>query len=454
LFIKIKESINDNFRKYLYLEGKVLNQVIYDNYVGILKKELVAALGCTEPIAIAYAGAKVREVLGKMPEHITVYCSGNIVKNVKAVTVPHSGGKKGIDIAAILGVLGGDTSKELAVLEGVTDDVIKESNKLLEQDFCSFELIEDVANLYIVIKAKAGKESAEVVIKDYHSNIIKIVKNGKVIMSKEHGFENNNEEEFPNKNLLNVKDILEFANTVKIDDIKEVLTKQIKFNTAIAKEGMENPYGAEVGRTLMSEFDQTNVKLRAKALAAAGSDARMSGCPLPVVINSGSGNQGIAVSVPVIEYAKELNVGEEKLYRALVLSNLIALHQKRFIGSLSAYCGAVSAGCGSGAGIAYMMGMNYHSICDVITNSITNVGGMVCDGAKPSCAAKIAIAIETAIMAVHLSKRNHAFHAGEGLVKADVEQTIESVGRMARVGMKSTDIEILNIMLDRISEAK
>lgn len=428
-----------------------MNQLIYDNYVGILKKELVVALGCTEPIAIAYAGAKVREILGQMPEKITIYCSGNIVKNVKAVTVPHSGGNKGISVAAVLGVVGGDASKELAVLESITEDVIKESNRLLEEDFCSCELIEDVANLYIVIQAKAGKESAEVVIKDYHSNITKIVKNGEVIMSKERDFENEGESEFPNKNLLKVKDILEFADVVKIADVKEVLDRQIKFNTAIAKEGLDNSYGAEVGRTLMSDFDETNIKIKAKALAAAASDARMSGCPLPVVINSGSGNQGIAVSIPVIEYAKELNVGEDNLYRALVVSNLIAIHQKRFIGSLSAYCGAVSAGCGSGAGIAYMMGMDYNSICDVITNSITNVGGMVCDGAKPSCAAKIAIALETAVMALHLSKRKHAFHAGEGLVKDDVEQTIESVGRMARVGMKSTDIEILNIMLDKIS---
>ena len=430
-----------------------MDQVIYDNYVAILQKELVVALGCTEPIAIAYAGAKVREVLGQMPERITVYCSGNIVKNVKAVTVPHSGGNKGICVAAVLGVLGGDASKELAVLEDITEDIIEQSNQLLAADFCSCELIEDVANLYIVIQAQAGKESAEVVIKDYHSNITKIVKNGEVIMSKEHEYETAGEEEFPNKKLLNVKDILAFADAVKIEDVREVLDRQIKFNTAIAEEGMLNPYGAEVGRTLMSEFDKPSVKQRAKAFAAAGSDARMSGCPLPVVINSGSGNQGIAVSLPVIEYAKELNVGEEKLYRALVVSNLISLHQKRFIGSLSAYCGAVSAGCGSGAGIAYMMGMNYSLICDVITNSITNVGGMVCDGAKPSCAAKVAIAIETAIMALHLSEKNHVFQSGEGLVKADVEQTIESVGRMARVGMKSTDIEILNIMLDKISLA-
>ncbi|MDD4321325.1 MAG: L-serine ammonia-lyase, iron-sulfur-dependent, subunit alpha, partial [Acidaminococcaceae bacterium] len=376
------------------------------------------------------------------------------VKNVKAVIVPHSGGGKGIAVAAVLGVLGGDAAKELAVLEDITQSDIDQCNSLMAGDFCSCELIENVANLYIVIQAQAGKESAEVVIKDYHSNIAKIIKNGKVLFTKEHDYEKSDNEDFPDKTLLNVKDILEFADAVKIDDVRKVLDRQIEFNCAIAAEGMRNPYGAEVGRTLMSDFDTNNVKLRAKALAAAGSDARMSGCPLPVVINSGSGNQGITVSIPVIEYAKELNVGEEKLYRSLVVSNLIALHQKRFIGSLSAYCGAVSAGCGSGAGIAYMMGMNYSSICDVITNSITNVGGMVCDGAKPSCAAKIAISVETAILALHLSKKKHVFHSGEGLVKDDIEQTIESVGRMGRVGMKSTDIEILNIMLGKINIAE
>lgn len=430
-----------------------MNKIIYNNYVGILKSELVVALGCTEPIAIAYAGAKVREVLGKMPEHIDVYCSGNIVKNVKGVTVPNSGGQKGIAVAAILGVVGGDATRELAVLETVEPEDIELCKNLVAEDFCDCNLIENVANLYIVIKAVAGEDSAEVVIKDYHSNITKIVKNSEAIFSKEDDKEGANDKDkpdFPDKTLLNVKDILNFADTVKIDDVRGVLDQQIKYNMAIVEEGLKNCYGAEVGRTLMWEFDNSNIKLRAKAMAAAGSDARMSGCPLPVVINSGSGNQGITVSVPVIEYAKYYKVDQEKLYRSLVVSNLISIHQKRYIGSLSAYCGAVSAGSGSGAGIAYMLGMTYEEICNVITDSITNVGGMVCDGAKSSCAAKIAIAVEAAIMALHLAKHNHVFRSGEGLVKDDVEQTIASVGRMGRVGMKSTDVEILNLMLDKI----
>lgn len=429
-----------------------MDKNIYNNYVEILKSELVVALGCTEPIAIAYAGAKVREVLGCIPEHLTVYCSGNIVKNVKGVTVPNSGGQKGINVAAVLGVLGGDASKQLAVIESVRPEDIEECKKLVQAGYCDCELIENVANLYIVINATAGRQSAEVIIKDYHSNITKIVKNGEIVFSQEDSDQGENRKNgsFPDKTLLNVRDILNFADTVNIDDIKEVLDKQIKYNTAIAEEGLLHPYGAEVGRTLMSDFDHSNVKLRAKAMSAAGSDARMSGCPLPVVINSGSGNQGITVSIPVIEYAKYYNISKEKLYRSLVVSNLIAIHQKRFIGSLSAYCGAVSAGCGSGAGIAYMLSMNYDEICNVITDSITNVGGMVCDGAKPSCAAKIAVSVEAAIIALHLSKYHRVFQSGEGLVKDNIEKTIASVGRMGREGMKSTDIEILNLMLDKV----
>lgn len=431
-----------------------MDSIVYDNYVGILESELVVALGCTEPIAIAYAGAKTREVLGHLPDHLTVYCSGNIIKNVKGVVVPNSGGQKGIATAAILGVWGGDASKELAVLEAVRQEHIDRCKELVDSGYCDCELIENVSNLYIIIRATFKDESAEIVIKDYHSNITRIVKNGEVLFSKDDDAITGNEErkpKFPDKTLLNVKDILEFADTVNIQDVKGVLDRQIEYNMAIAMEGLKNSYGAEVGRTLMEDFDHSNVKVRAKALAAAGSDARMSGCPLPVVINSGSGNQGITVSVPVIEYAKYYRVGQEKLYRALVVSNLISIHQKRFIGSLSAYCGAVSAGCGSGAGIAYMLNMSYEDICNVITNSITNIGGVVCDGAKPSCAAKIAVSVEAAIMALHLSKYNRVFHSGEGLVKDDIEKTIATVGRMGRIGMKSTDIEILNLMLDKIS---
>lgn len=422
-----------------------MNQNIYDTYVELLKKELIVALGCTEPIAIAYAGAKVREVLGRMPERCEIMCSGNIVKNVKGVTVPNSGGMKGIDTAAALGVVGGHADRILAVLEDITPEQIALTKQLVEDNFCHCGLIEGVENLYIIITAYAGEESASVEIRNFHSNITKITKNGDILFfseSQEGGSSG------PDKSLLNVEDILEFGRCVQLQDIREVIARQIECNTAIAEEGLNRAWGAQVGRTLLETFGSDQVAVRAKAAAAAGSDARMSGCPLPVVINSGSGNQGMTVSLPVIEYAKEYQISEDGLYRALVVANLISLHQKKYIGSLSAYCGAVSAACGSGVGIAFMLGASYEEICGIITDTIATIGGMVCDGAKPSCAAKIASAVDCALTAMQLSRKNRVFLPGEGLVKDNVEDTIRSVGRMGREGMKATDVEILRIMLE------
>lgn len=419
---------------------------LYDNYVRILKNELVPALGCTEPIAIAYAAAKARTILGYFPEHIEMCCSGNIIKNVKGVTVPNSGGLKGIDVAATLGVVGGDAEKELEVLESITPEHIEKTKELVDQGFCSCNLQEGVANLYIVAKVTYQEHYAEVTIINRHTLITKIVRDGEVL------FEHAVSEESPDyvdKSLLNIKDILEFADTVKIEDVKEVLDRQIEMNSAIAEEGLNKPYGAQVGRTILEVYGD-DVKFRARAKAAAGSDARMGGCSMPVVINSGSGNQGMTVSLPVIEFAKELKVSQEKLYRALVVSNLIAIHQKKYIGSLSAYCGAVSAGCGSGAAITYLYGGGYEEVSLTIINTIANVGGIVCDGAKPSCAAKIASAVEAAILAHSLGQKHLSFQPGEGIVKGDVEETIKSVGYMGRVGMKNTDVEILNIMIDKV----
>ena len=421
---------------------------LYETYLAILKSELIVAMGCTEPIAIAYAGAKAREALGRMPEHCVVSCSGNIVKNAKGVTVPNSGGMKGIPVAAVLGIVGGDAARGLAVLETVTEREIVATQDLLAQDFCQCELMEDVAGLYIVVQVSAGEESATVVIKDYHTNIVRIAKNGVDIFVKEEETAAP-EETGPDKSLLNVKDILQFADEVRMQDIEEMISRQIQYNSTISEEGLKNPYGAQVGRTLLDDFDENSVKLRAKAAAAAGSDARMSGCALPVIINSGSGNQGITVTMPVVEYAKEYGATHEQLCRALVVSNLVAIHQKKYIGSLSAYCGVVSAACGAGAGIAYLLQCSYEEICNTITNTIANIGGMVCDGAKPSCAAKIASAVETTILALHMSRKNRVFQPGEGLVQEDVEKTIDSIGRMGREGMKSTDVEILNIMLGK-----
>lgn len=424
-----------------------MDRDIVRNYIEILKYELVPALGCTEPIAIAYAAAKAREVLGEMPTSMELCCSGNIIKNVKAVTVPNSGGLKGIEVAGVLGVLGGDANRELEVLESVTKEQIEVAKKLIANGYCTCSLKEEVENLYISATVVSKEHSAEVTIVNRHTLITKIVKDGQILL--ENSIHEEANERF-DKSKLNVKDILEFADTVSIEEIKPILERQVEMNTAISKEGLKKVYGAQVGRTLLATYG-SDVCTRARAVAAAGSDARMSGCSLPVVINSGSGNQGMTVSLPVIEYAKELQVGEEKMYRALVVSNLISIHQKKYIGSLSAYCGAVSAACGSGAGITYLYGGTYEQVCKTITNTIANVGGIVCDGAKPSCAAKIASSVEAAILAHNMSMNSCCFQAGEGIVGEDVEDTIKNVGYIGRVGMKKTDVEILNIMIDKTS---
>ena len=422
-----------------------MDKKVYDTYVKLLHDELTMATGCTEPIAIAYAGAKLREVLGDIPEHCTVYCSGNIVKNVMAVTVPNSGGSRGIDTAALLGIIGGDASKGLDVLHSVREEHIALMHKMVADGCCACELVEGVENLYIRIEAYKGDETALVEIRNYHSNITRIEKNGKVLFdaaSKDCGAV-----AAADKSLLNVRDIISFADEVDLDDVRETLENQLKRNSAISEEGLKHSWGAEVGRTI-SESSNSLVD-RARAYAAAGSDARMNGCALPVVINSGSGNQGIAVSMPLLVYAREYNIPEDKTLRALALANLISLHEKRYIGSLSAYCGATSAATGAACGICYMLGGSYDEICGIITNTINTVGGMVCDGAKSSCASKIATAVGMALLAMDMSKHGRVFKPGEGIVKDDVEATIASVGRMGREGMKSTDVEILKIMLGK-----
>ncbi len=422
-----------------------MDRKIYETYVSLLRQELTLATGCTEPIAIAYAGAKLREVLGKVPERCTVYCSGNIVKNVMAVTVPNSGGAKGIEAAAILGMVGGDASRVLDVLHGVTGEDISRMQELLDAGMCDTALVEDVANLYIRMEARAGEDTALVEIEDYHSNITRILRNGEVLLDAAYPHEDT--PAAPDKELLNVRDIVEFVGELDIEDVRQVLERQLACNSAIAEEGLANPWGAEVGRTLLEGENGQSLINRACAYAAAGSDARMNGCPLPVVINSGSGNQGIAVSMPLLIYAREYDAPHEKLLRALALANLIAIHQKRFIGSLSAYCGATSAATASACGISWLLGGDYDEICGVITNSINTIGGMICDGAKSSCASKIATATHMALLAYNMSRRGRVLKPGEGLVEDDIEQTIASVGRMGCEGMRCTDVEILKIML-------
>ena len=423
-----------------------MDSKIYDTYVALLNTELTMATGCTEPIAIAYAGAKLREVLGQIPEHCTVYCSGNIVKNVFAVTVPNSGGARGIDTAALLGLIGGDAAAGLDVLHAVTPEQIAKMQEMVAAGCCDCELVEGVANLYIRIEAEAGSETALVEIRDYHSNITRIEKNGEVLFDAANipaGAAG------PDKSLLNLRDIYAFARELNLDDVRETLENQIRCNRAIAEEGLKNPWGAQVGRTILEGDNGDSLVNRARAWAAAGSDARMNGCPLPVVINSGSGNQGITVSMPLYVYAKEYGVPEDDMLRALAFANLVALLQKRCIGSLSAYCGATSAATGSVCGIAFMLGESFETISGIITDTLNTIGGMVCDGAKSSCAAKIAAAVGTALTSLNLARRGRVFLPGEGLVKDDIEATIEAVGRMGRDGMKGTDVEILKIMLGK-----
>ena len=422
-----------------------MDKKIYNGYIAILKHELVPAMGCTEPIAVAFAAAKARDVLGRFPEHITAYLSGNIIKNVKGVTVPNSGGQRGIDVAATLGCVAGKAELKLEVIKDATQEQIARTTELVKQGFCDAKLVEGKDNLYIRILAVAGSDSAEVTVEHEHTNITRIEKNGEVVFSAE-AAPAPAEEEVVDKSLLNVRDIVAFAREVKIDDVRGMLERQIAMNTAISEEGMTGKWGAAVGKTMM-EINGDHVEGRAAARAAAGSDARMNGCSMPVVINSGSGNQGMTITLPICEYARTWNKDEETTLRALALANLISVHIKRHIGNLSAFCGAVSAGCGTACGIAFMDGCDYDEICMTITNTLCNVGGIVCDGAKSSCAAKIASAVSAGLMGYRMAKEDKCFQNGEGIVGGDIEETIANIGRMGRDGMRSTDVEILNIMV-------
>ena len=414
----------------------------YQAYIDILKRELVPALGCTEPIAIAYAAATARAVLGDLPCKLLVECSGNIIKNVKGVTVPNSGGLKGINVAATLGVVGGNPEERLNTLQNVTPADIEKTKRLVSEGYCECALKAEVENLYILVTAFGENETyAKVEIRGEHTHITRIEKNGQILLKTEV-----KEQSTTDMSRLNVRDILDFAEHTDLTAVKDILENQIQLNSAISDEGMRHHYGADVGKTILRNYG-ADIKTRARARAAAGSDARMSGCAMPVVINSGSGNQGIAVSMPVIEYAKEYGMTREKLYRALLVANLISLHQKRYIGSLSAYCGATSAACGAACGIAFLMDATYEEICQTIVNTICNIGGMVCDGAKPSCAAKIASAVDAGINAYLMAKDGLGFSEGEGLAEGDIEKTIQNLGRVGKEGMKETDEEILKIML-------
>ena len=425
---------------------------LYQAYCQILKEELIPAMGCTEPIAIAYAAAKAREVLGKEPDSVKIGVSYNIIKNVKSVIVPNTGGMKGIQSAAAAGIVAGQADKALEVISQVSAKQKQDITEFLNRMEICVEPIDQGMIFDIVIRLGYGAESAVVRIAQYHTNIVYIEKNGEVLLDhtetiNQPAVHDHTEEGLTDRSLLTVDDIYEFANTCDIQDVKDVLDRQIKYNTEISQEGLSHEWGANVGSTMLKYYGN-DVRNRAIAKAAAGSDARMSGCEKPVIINSGSGNQGMTVSIPVIEYAKELNCSQVKLYRALTLSNLIAIHEKSGIGRLSAYCGAVSAGCAAGCGIAYLHDADNEGIAHTLVNALAIVSGIICDGAKPSCAAKIASSVEAGILGYHMYLNGQEFRGGDGIVKKGVENTIRNVSRLGREGMRETDKEIVNIMME------
>ncbi len=417
---------------------------IYEQYLQILREELIPAMGCTEPIAMAYAAAKARQVLGEMPDKIDIVISGNIIKNVKSVVVPNTGGLKGITAAVAAGVTVGDADRQLEVLAGVREEDIHLIREFM--DSCPMTVMKSQSPklLDIDLRLYKGTDCVRLRIADYHTNIVLIEKNGDVLLRLDDASDDGGETD---RSVLSVKGIVEFAECVRIDDVRELLERQIAYNTAISQEGLRGEYGASVGKTLLSTRG-SDVRVRARAVAAAGSDARMSGCELPVVIVSGSGNQGMTASLPVIVYAQDMGADRDRLLRALVVSNLVTVHQKTPIGRLSAFCGAVSAGCGAAAGVAWLCEGSVDAVSATITNTLGMISGTVCDGAKPSCATKIASAVEAGLLGFDLYERGKGLCGGDGILKGDVEKTIESVGKLAREGMRETDSEILEIMLD------
>ncbi|MCH5164064.1 MAG: serine dehydratase subunit alpha family protein [Clostridiales bacterium] len=413
----------------------------YQAYLNILKLELVPALGCTEPIALAYCAAKARAVLGAIPDRVEVEASGNIIKNVKSVIVPHTGGKKGIAAAAGIGIIAGNADGALEVLIGTTKEQTESLDGYLASTDIKISPLESDDVLDMIIRVYKGKDYASVRIAGKHTNIVHIERNGETVFDKKCVRDKKSEDYA----LLTLNDIFDFVSTVDIADVEALLQKQIDCNTALSDEGLKNDYGANIGKVLLDAYGN-DIHNRAKAKAAAGSDARMNGCTLPVMINSGSGNQGMTVSLPVIEYAKELGSSKEKLFRALTLSNLLSIYIKTGIGTLSAYCGAVSAGAAAGAAIAYLHGADFDTVGHTVVNALAITSGIICDGAKASCAAKIAAAVDAGILGYEMYKRGQKFCSGDGIVGDDIEKTIRNVGILGKEGMRETDKKILYIM--------
>ena len=423
----------------------MINDAIVACYNNILNSELIEATGCTEPIALALVGAVGKAALKEMPEKIELYCSSNMIKNCKSVTVPNSGGIKGMEAAVLLGIIGGDCHNMLQVLSHITDKHREQLKEELAKNYVEANLITNVPTLYILVKMIAKQHVVTVELKNKHTHISKVTKDDEVL------FQQDDDVDLVvkhiDKSMLNLNDILDYGETADLTEVKEALQRQIDDNTAISQEGLTNNWGESVGKTIASTGN--DVYTRAKAAAAAGSDARMNGCPMAVVINSGSGNQGMTVSLPIIEFAKEYNISQDKLYRALAIGNLIAIYQKSFIGALSAYCGAVSAAAAAGCAIAWLQGCSREVIFDTLTNDIGSIAGMVCDGAKSSCASKISLALEAAFMGLRMAKNKRVLRSGDGLIKENADATVEAIGTMAKEGMKSTDKTIVEIMLEK-----
>ena len=422
-----------------------LPSAMEDAYVRILREELVPAMGCTEPIAVAYAAARCRQALGALPQRCLLSVSGNLIKNVKSVIVPNTGGLKGLEASVAAGAVAGDADAVLEVVSRITPDRYPDIADYLARHEIRVELADTDETFYLELTMWAGEHAARVIISGYHTNIVLLEKDGRPLFRS--GDAGAQEGGLTDRSILSVADILTFADTVPLSRVADVLERQVAYNTAIADEGLSGQWGAQVGRTLMTQYDSSDLVLRAKAYAAAGSDARMSGCSLPVVIVSGSGNQGMTASLPVVVFARELNKGHEELLRALIVADLVTIHQKTGIGRLSAFCGAVSAGIGAAAGIAFLYGGRYEAVAHTVVNALAILSGMTCDGAKPSCAAKIAAAVDAGIFGLKLYLNGQQFYAGEGIVTKGVDKTIQNVGRMAREGMRETDREILRIMV-------
>lgn len=417
----------------------------YHHFVQILREELVPAMGCTEPIAIAYGAAKARDVLGCLPDRILVEASGNIIKNVKSVVVPNTGGLKGIEAAVAAGAVAGDAGKILEVISQVTDAQKEKIRSYLDTHDVTVAPAEGDVIFDIILTLCAGSDTVRLRIADYHTNIILIEKNGEVLLKSGAVAAAGSAAGLTDRACLTVEAIVDFAETMDVDDVRQMVQRQVDYNYAIAREGMSGDWGANIGRVLKEHYGN-DIQIRARYMAAAGSDARMSGCEMPVIIVSGSGNQGITASVPVIEYAKELGVDNDTMLRAVALSDLLTIHMKTGIGRLSAYCGAVSAGCGAGAAIAYLNGGGFREVAHTLVNALATISGMICDGAKPSCAAKIAAAVDAGILGYNMFCSSQQFRGGEGIVAKGVEATIANIGRLGRFGMRETDREIIRIM--------